>query len=65
MLSMRNSLRNVEDYWRANYDVVCNYSDRILRGGSWGSNARTVRITIRSLGSPSKKTYNYGFRLAL
>ena len=54
-----------EDYWRANYDVVCNYSDRILRGGSWGSNARTVRITIRSLGSPSKKTYNYGFRLAL
>lgn len=38
--------------------------DRVLRGGSWGSNARGMRSVYRSRVSPSYRLNVIGFRLA-
>ena len=40
-------------------------SDRVLRGGSWGGNARYCRASDRGYGFLSFLNYNLGFRLAL
>ncbi len=39
--------------------------DRVLRGGSWGSNPDCCRSAPRSRGSPSNSYDNYGFRVVL
>jgi len=40
-------------------------SGRVSRGGSWGSNARSCRVSYRDYGYPSNRDYVSGFRLAL
>ena len=40
-------------------------SDRVARGGSWGSDARFCRVSLRYSGSPSSRANSLGFRLAL
>ena len=39
--------------------------DRVLRGGSWGSNASVCRAADRPYGSPGGHGSDVGFRLAL
>ena len=39
-------------------------SDRVERGGSWGSNARYCRVTSRDYETPSYRYYSLGLRLA-
>jgi formylglycine-generating enzyme required for sulfatase activity len=39
-------------------------SDRVLRGGSWGSDARHVRVPVRRGSTPDFRAGNLGFRLA-
>ncbi len=39
-------------------------SDRVLRGGSWGSNPRCVRCAHRGVISPGNRYNDLGFRLA-
>ena len=38
--------------------------DRVLRGGGWGSDDRSVRVSIRFYYSPGGRHYYYGLRLA-
>lgn len=52
-------------------DVFVPYGDpkvegsfRVLRGGSWGGNARSVRAAFRYSNHPSYRSFNLGFRLA-
>ena len=40
-------------------------SARVLRGGSWGSGARSCRVSNRSNSNPSNRCNNYGFRVVL
>jgi len=40
-------------------------SDRVLRGGSWGNNARRCRVSNRFFSTPSGRNDYLGFRLAL
>jgi len=40
-------------------------SYRVFRGGSWNSNARSCRVSIRNFNSPVTRNYNLGLRLAL
>lgn len=39
-------------------------SNRVIRGGSWNSNARNVRAAYRNHNDPSNRWNNLGFRLA-
>lgn len=38
--------------------------NRVIRGGSWNSNARNVRAAYRNFDHPSNRWNNLGFRLA-
>ena len=40
-------------------------SNRVLRGGSWGSSAGYCRVADRGSYNPDKRDNNFGFRLAL
>jgi len=40
-------------------------SDRVFRGGGWGSYARSCRSAIRSFSGPDYRADNFGFRLAV
>lgn len=40
-------------------------SSRVLRGGSWGDDARLCRVSIRNGMDPGVRCYDYGLRLAL
>ena len=40
-------------------------SNRVLRGGSWGSNAGDCRVSFRYNNFPSYRGYNFGFRLVI
>ena len=40
-------------------------SSRVLRGGSWGHNARYCRVSIRDGNSPGSTNISFGFRLVL
>ncbi len=40
-------------------------SNRVLRGGSWGSGARYCRVSDRGHSTPASTGYNLGLRLAL
>jgi formylglycine-generating enzyme required for sulfatase activity len=40
-------------------------SQRILRGGSWGSSALILRSAFRNYANPSHKNHYFGFRLVL
>jgi len=59
--------------WAGNYphETLVDYSGpvsgshRILRGGSWGSDALILRSAFRNYANPSHKTHYYGFRLVL
>jgi formylglycine-generating enzyme required for sulfatase activity/pimeloyl-ACP methyl ester carboxylesterase len=65
----------VEDQYHSSYDGaptdgsawvdLSEGSDRVLRGGSWSYNARSCRSADRSIGAPSVRNSNRGFRLAL
>ena len=39
-------------------------SNRVLRGGSWNSNAQNVRAANRNDNPPDNRNDNIGFRLA-
>ena len=39
--------------------------DRVLRGGSWFSDARLCRVSDRGISFPSSRYFNYGFRVVL
>jgi len=39
-------------------------TNRVLRGGSWNSNARNVRAAQRNANDPGNRNSNIGFRLA-
>ena len=39
-------------------------SGRVLRGGSWNSHARYVRVSIRDASTPGYRNYSIGLRLA-
>lgn len=39
-------------------------SNRVMRGGSWNSNARNVRAANRNANPPGNRNSNVGFRLA-
>lgn len=39
-------------------------SNRVIRGGSWNSNARNVRAANRNANDPGNRNDNLGFRLA-
>lgn len=39
-------------------------SNRVIRGGSWNSNARNVRAANRNGNPPEDRNDNLGFRLA-
>jgi hypothetical protein len=39
-------------------------TNRVIRGGSWNSNARNVRAAYRNRNHPSNRWINLGFRLA-
>lgn len=39
-------------------------SKRVIRGGSWNSNARNVRSAYRNRNEPDERNDNLGFRLA-
>ena len=39
--------------------------NRVLRGGSWGTDARDCRLSYRNYGVPDRRSSNYGLRLAL
>lgn len=64
----------VQDCWHDNYSSApkngsawtnsCSGGGRVLRGGSWNSNAKSVRATIRYLIVPSYRSHYNGFRLA-
>ncbi len=55
-----------EDLWRRSYDRKPDPegSDRVIRGGSWNSDARFCRAAFRIRNVPSFRWYNLGFRLA-
>lgn len=38
---------------------------RVLRGGSWGNDARLCRITNRNYFNPNTRGYHYGFRVVV
>ena len=40
-------------------------SDRVRRGGSWGGNARLLRVSSRGYNAPAYTNNNLGFRLGL
>ncbi len=60
-LSDANSIADVglilNDYLNVNLD-------RVFRGGSWGNNARDVRVTLRGHGPPALSGDYFGFRCA-
>lgn len=50
------------------YGSACNtfrIGNRVLRGSSWNNGARYLRSVRRSGSSPTDRSNNYGFRLAL
>lgn len=53
-----------EDQWREDHDSDPQGTDRVIRGGSWFSSARSVRAAYRDHGEPSDRGNNLGFRLA-
>ncbi|HBC61465.1 MAG TPA: hypothetical protein DC058_09635, partial [Planctomycetaceae bacterium] len=56
--------------WYGDYDVeqsddpfgASSGSDRVIRGGSWFSDARDVRAACRDGNDPGHAVYNLGFR---
>lgn len=59
--------------WKVDYTNGSQYNPkgpkygnfRVLRGGSWGSNAGNCRVSNRNRNSPDKREIDYGFRLCL
>ena len=47
-----------------NFASVRTSSSRVLRGGSWGSDAQTLRVAVRSSNAPTNANPNLGFRCA-
>ena len=53
-----------QDKWCDNYDSPRNSGGRVLRGGSWDSYARHVRVSCRGSYYPDYRDSSYGLRLA-
>lgn len=53
------------DSYSSSYSSPCNSSDRVLRGGSWHSNAVYCRVANRHNYSPGNRSGIFGLRLAL
>lgn len=62
-----------EDYWHPSYQdapadsaarLVGTSTNRVLRGGSWGSNPVSLRTTNRFSHRPDLRNYDVGFRVA-
>jgi formylglycine-generating enzyme required for sulfatase activity len=63
------------DHWQPNYENA--YDDgrawisgdegapRVIRGGSWGNDARLCRSAFRFCGSPDLRWLHLGFRVCL
>ncbi|MEM7473983.1 MAG: formylglycine-generating enzyme family protein [Planctomycetota bacterium] len=51
-----------EDYWREGYEAEFDPSFRVVRGGSWFSDARYVRAACRCGSTPDDALYDIGFR---
>lgn len=68
----------LQDWYASEYYAACEQqglsvnpngpdkaSHRVLRGGSWGSVAKSCRAADRYYGAPTYRNYTLGFRLAL
>lgn len=61
------------DWYSSNYNMndtnnptgPSSGSLRVLRGGSWGNDARTCRVTNRNYFNPKLRGYYYGFRVVV
>jgi formylglycine-generating enzyme required for sulfatase activity len=53
---------NVWEWTSSNYDDVD--KNKVVRGGSWLSNAGRLRSTLRDDWYPSSRNYTQGFRCA-
>jgi formylglycine-generating enzyme required for sulfatase activity len=56
------------DPWRASYASTARESaasERVVRGGAWGNDARYVRAAFRAGLEPAHRSVDLGFRLAL
>lgn len=51
------------DYYLYDYQGAASGTSRVIRGGSWGSNARYCRSANRSSATPITRSYYTGFRL--
>ena len=56
---------NYSSYSVTNPTGVTSGGNRVLRGGSWSSNADNCRTTFRYRGIPGGRNYSDGFRLVL
>jgi formylglycine-generating enzyme required for sulfatase activity len=54
-----------EDFWCDNYNSGAQRDSRVVRGGSWENEARSLRISSRYLFKPDIRSSVVGFRLVL
>jgi formylglycine-generating enzyme required for sulfatase activity len=63
MLGLCDMHGNVFQYCADLWDSQQQGSDRVVRGGSWGSFGSDCRAAIRYGGAPAYRFYNLGLRL--
>lgn len=56
---------NVWEWCADRYDDYPNSAQTVIRGGSWSSNRSSCQVMLRSRYTPSGRSCNVGFRLAL
>jgi formylglycine-generating enzyme required for sulfatase activity len=60
-----NVMEWTSDLWCDDYNSSRESSNRVCRGGTWGSYARDCRVSVRCYDDPSHAYHSLGFRLAL
>jgi formylglycine-generating enzyme required for sulfatase activity len=60
-----NVMEWTSDLWCDDYNSSRDSSNRVCRGGAWGSYARDCRVSVRCYDDPSHAYHSIGFRLAL